>query len=366
MVVSSFLFGSGSSLPELESSSALDISSPVAAVSLIAAIAASLHSAARSAPLYPFAPAAISCNETSPDNGKPFDCTAKIASRCVRDGNGISTSRSNRPGRRSAGSTAFGRFVVATITGFSLEFGFVLFLGSFFVETSHDPPSSISVSSCATTRLPDSPVSVPRAGHIASISSSKITQGTFCLEQTSSASLNVLRNFASASPAYGPNTSPAESVNTTAPASAATATTEAVLPTPGGPCNKTPLGNVTPKSSASSPYKIGHEIASRSVCKTSVAPAILVQAFTCSGWVSFFGIEPESFSSFRSPNVIVVFGPIRTHGTSFGVTRVTTIEFDAFPAFASKQIWHPAVTKRLTSSLRVDSAAPCVCVNCGA
>lgn len=72
----------------------------------------------------------------------------------------ISTSRSKRPGRRRAGSSALGRLVAARTT-----------------RRPRDCIPSMSVSSCATTRLswllPGS-----RRGHIASISSINRTTGS--------------------------------------------------------------------------------------------------------------------------------------------------------------------------------------------
>ncbi len=74
----------------------------------------------------------------------------------------ISISRSKRPGRRSAGSRAFGLFVAPITT--------TLTRGS---------RPSISDSSCATTRRSVSPVTSSRLGAMESISSMKMMVGAF-------------------------------------------------------------------------------------------------------------------------------------------------------------------------------------------
>ena len=159
-----------------------------------------------------------------------------MSARCPAFGNDISTSRSNRPGRRSAGSIAFGRLVVAT-TG---------------TATSFDSPApSINVKSCATIRFS---CAVPpcRVGHSTSSSSITITHGfprfTFLLPRS-----NTLRNRFSLSPAYAPTMSPLLTASVSTPASSATARTASVFPVPGGPCRSNPLGNDTPSDLASLP-----------------------------------------------------------------------------------------------------------------
>ena len=90
----------------------------------------------------------------------------------------------------------------------------------------------------------------------ASISSSRITHGVPSAH-AASASRKAPRRRASASPAYGPKTSPALRATSFAPASRATATAEAVLPTPGGPCRSTPRGKDAPSAAASAAYRVG-------------------------------------------------------------------------------------------------------------
>ena len=49
-------------------------------------------------------------------------CTARMAARSRRFGSGISTWRSNRPGRSNAGSSVSGRFVAASTTTLAVGF----------------------------------------------------------------------------------------------------------------------------------------------------------------------------------------------------------------------------------------------------
>ena len=128
------------------------------------------------------------------------------------------------------------------------------------------------VRSCATTREPWSPASRPRAGHIASISSRRITAGFPVRLASSSAFRNASLSFASESPAYGPKTSPALSAVTAAPASRATAATAAVFPVPGGPWSNTPRGKVAPRADAKAACAVGQTIASRSARERLGAP----------------------------------------------------------------------------------------------
>ncbi len=101
----------------------------------------------------------------------------------------ISISLSNRPGRRSAGSIAFGRFVVPITTTLPAS-----------AESSM--PSRM-VSSVATTRFSTSPpAESSRRGTRASTSSRITMQGLF-----SFASVNTSRSFDSVSPWYAEESS---------------------------------------------------------------------------------------------------------------------------------------------------------------
>lgn len=146
-------------------------------------------------------------------------------------GSPISISLSNRPGRRRAGSMAFGLFVVATITTLPSEPSF--------------PVSSIpsmSVRSCATTRFSTSPPGPSsRRGHIASTSSSTMMHGL-----RARASVNTSRMRASVSPWYAEDSSGPFTMSTAEPVEAAIARARCVFPVPGGPWRSTPRGGLRP------------------------------------------------------------------------------------------------------------------------
>src|SRR2546428_629911 len=141
-------------------------------------MAASFERAARSAPTYPWVRPASSFRSTSFDRGMPRVWIWRISSRPSRSGTPISISRSNRPGRRSAGSSAFGRFVAPMTTT---------------LPRACRP--SIRASSCATTRRSTSPATSSRFGAIESSSSMKMMLGA-----SSSACLKMSRRFSSLCP----------------------------------------------------------------------------------------------------------------------------------------------------------------------
>ena len=76
-------------------------------------MAASRHKSAMSAPVYPWHRSASAFKTTSLLSGMRCVCCLKIAWRCAREGGGTRISVSSRPGRRNAGSIAFGLFVAA-------------------------------------------------------------------------------------------------------------------------------------------------------------------------------------------------------------------------------------------------------------
>ena len=103
-------------------------------------MAASRQRASRSAPTKPCVIAARWLRSTSSASGMPRLWISRISCRPLRSGMGMAISRSNRPGRRSAGSSALGMLVAAiTMTFWRLA------------------SPSISASSCATTRFSTSP-----------------------------------------------------------------------------------------------------------------------------------------------------------------------------------------------------------------
>ena len=81
-----------------------------------ASIAASRANAARSAPTNPYVVRASSSRSTFSPSGMPRVWMAMISRRPAWSGTPTTISRSNRPGRRRASSTASGRFVAAIMT----------------------------------------------------------------------------------------------------------------------------------------------------------------------------------------------------------------------------------------------------------
>mmetsp|Transcript_11539 Transcript_11539/g.31076 ORF Transcript_11539/g.31076 Transcript_11539/m.31076 type:complete len:265 (+) Transcript_11539:963-1757(+) len=176
-------------------------------------MAASVHSAAMSAPTKPWVSRAIASGSTSSSSFMLRVWMRKISRRPFSSGTPMSISRSKRPKRRRAGSITPGRLVAATTTTFEVGFR-----------------PSIRVRSCDTMRRSTSPPALSRAGAIESISSMKMIEGAFF-----SASSKALRRFVSDSPASLDMTSGPLIKKKKAPVSAATARAMVVLPEPGGP-----------------------------------------------------------------------------------------------------------------------------------
>ena len=137
------------------------------------------------------------------------------------------TLRSNRPGRRIAGSRMSTRLVAAITMIPSLT-----------------PKPSISTSNwfsvCSRSSCPP-PIPVPRRLATASISSIKMIQGAFFL-----ASSNRSLTRDAPTPTNISTKSEPEIVKNGTPASPATAFASSVLPVPGGPTSNTPFGILAP------------------------------------------------------------------------------------------------------------------------
>ena len=101
---------------------------------------------------------------------------------------------------------------------------------------------SINVNNCETILLSTSPWTLSLLGAIESISSINIIAGEFF-----SASSKAFLRFPSASPAIFDIISGPFIKKKKAPVSLAIALANKVLPLPGGPYNKTPLGGLIPK-----------------------------------------------------------------------------------------------------------------------
>ena len=145
---------------------------------LRAAMAASLVSADRSAPAYPWVRSASLFRSTSSARGMPLAWICRMSNLPSLSGMLISISLSNLPGLLSASSMELGLLVAPITTTFPLDFS-----------------PSISASSCATILLSTSPWLSSLLGAMESISSMKMMLGAF-----SSASLKMFLSFSSDSP----------------------------------------------------------------------------------------------------------------------------------------------------------------------
>ena len=196
-------------------------------LSFAARIAASFKRFSRSAPVNPAVVCAICCRSISSLNGFPFACTLGISSRPLISGLPTITLRSNRPGRKIAGSRISTRFVAAITMMPSLT-----------------PNPSISTSNwfsvCSRSSCPP-PIPVPRRLATASISSMKMIHGAFFF-----ASSNKSLTREAPTPTNISTKSEPEIVKNGTPASPATALASSVLPVPGGPTNSTPFGILAP------------------------------------------------------------------------------------------------------------------------
>ncbi len=152
---------------------------------------------------------------------------ARIASRPLRSGRSSTTRRSKRPGRSRAGSKISGRFVAATTIT--------------LVSVSNPSISTrIWFKVCSRSSwLPPSPA--PRCRPTASISSTKMMQGLFRLAWSKRS-----RTRLAPTPTNISTNSEPEILKKGTPASPAIALAVNVLPQPGGPTMRTPLGMRAP------------------------------------------------------------------------------------------------------------------------
>ena len=153
----------------------------------------------------------------------------KISKRSPRSGNSITTRRSKRPGRSKAGSSTSGRLVAAITITFS--FG-----------SKPSISTKIWLSVCSRSSLPP-PTPVPRTRPTASISSTKIIAGAAFLAVKKRS-----RTRLAPTPTNISTNSEPEIEKNGTPASPATALASKVLPVPGAPISKMPLGMRAPMS----------------------------------------------------------------------------------------------------------------------
>mmetsp|Transcript_16541 Transcript_16541/g.32964 ORF Transcript_16541/g.32964 Transcript_16541/m.32964 type:complete len:306 (-) Transcript_16541:610-1527(-) len=208
--------------------------------SLMHCMAASVQSAAMSAPTKPWVSAAMASGSTSSSSFMLRVWMRKTSRRPFSSGTPMSISRSKRPKRRRAGSMELGRFVAPMTTTEARPF-----------------MPSMRVSIWETMRRSTSPFVLSRLGAIESISSMKMMEGAFF-----SASSKALRRFDSDSPAILDMISGPLMRKKKAPVSLATALAMRVLPDPGGPYRSTPRGGFTPSVLKRAGWRRGSSIIS--------------------------------------------------------------------------------------------------------
>ena len=189
--------------------------------------AASLTRLARSAPENPGVPRAITPTSTSGVIGTLRRCTFRIFSRPRMSGLESTICRSKRPGRSRAGSSTSGRLVAASRITPSLV-----------SKPSISTRSWFSVCS-RSSLVPEKPM--PRLRPTASISSTKTMQGAFFL-----ACSNMSRTRDAPTPTNISTKSDPEIEKNGTLASPAMARASSVLPVPGGPTRRQPLGILPP------------------------------------------------------------------------------------------------------------------------
>mmetsp|Transcript_89427 Transcript_89427/g.253001 ORF Transcript_89427/g.253001 Transcript_89427/m.253001 type:complete len:228 (+) Transcript_89427:1066-1749(+) len=200
------------------------------ALRLAARMAPSLSRLARSAPAMPGVWRATTPRSTEGAIDLSLACTARMAARPSTSGGSTWILRSKRPGRVNALSKTSRRLVAASTTTPLLA-----------------SKPSISVSNwftvCSRSSLPRPPPPLLRCRPTASISSMKIMQGALFF-----ASAKRSRTREAPTPANTSTNSEADALKKGTPASPATAFARSVLPVPGGPARRAPLGILAPSS----------------------------------------------------------------------------------------------------------------------
>mmetsp|Transcript_13670 Transcript_13670/g.38718 ORF Transcript_13670/g.38718 Transcript_13670/m.38718 type:complete len:295 (+) Transcript_13670:912-1796(+) len=215
-----------------------------------AMMAASFIKFWRSAPVNPGVRRAIFSKSTSLPMDLPREWTFKIRIRPCTSGRSTVTWRSKRPGRRRAESSTSGLLVAA----------------STMTPVLPSKPS-ISVRSwlmvCSRSSLPP-PIPAPLWRPTASISSIKIMQGAldFAFSKRS-------RTREAPTPTNSSTNSEAAQEKKGTPASPATALARRVLPVPGGPTSRHPLGILAPRAV----YLSGFFRKSTTSCSSILAPS---------------------------------------------------------------------------------------------
>mmetsp|Transcript_741 Transcript_741/g.2197 ORF Transcript_741/g.2197 Transcript_741/m.2197 type:complete len:336 (+) Transcript_741:705-1712(+) len=245
--------------------------------------AATLTRLDRSAPEKPGVARAITSISTSGSSGTGLVYSSRTARRPPTSGSGTTTLVSKRPGRTSARSRASGKLVAArTMTPV------------FCVKPSISTSSWLRVIfiACCSFGL--------RCDPIASISSMKTMQGAFffaCEKRSRTRDAPTPTNIST-------NSDPEAEMKGT-PASPATARASSVLPVPGGPVSRTPLGSLPPSRVKRFGFRRYSTMSFRSAIASS-APHTSLNRFAepCTGCTSVEKPSPRGSPRACSPSSV--------------------------------------------------------------
>mmetsp|Transcript_1505 Transcript_1505/g.2935 ORF Transcript_1505/g.2935 Transcript_1505/m.2935 type:complete len:305 (-) Transcript_1505:5-919(-) len=187
-------------------------------------IAASVQSAAISAPTNPCVSLAMASGSTSSSSFMLRVWMRKTSNRPFSSGTPMSISRSKRPKRRRAGSIELGRLVAPMTT-----------------TLARCLRPSIRVSIWETMRRSTSPLVFSRFGAILSISSMKMMAGDLPLAASNSSRMRLAPR-----PTYTSSNCDPDAKKNGTPASPAMAFASSVFPVPGGPVRRSPRGSFPP------------------------------------------------------------------------------------------------------------------------
>mmetsp|Transcript_18681 Transcript_18681/g.44280 ORF Transcript_18681/g.44280 Transcript_18681/m.44280 type:complete len:225 (+) Transcript_18681:236-910(+) len=220
----------------------------------MANIPASVQTLCSSAPVVLGQRRAMSSKRMSRSQFMRLEWMRRMWPRPSRSGRPNSTLRSRRPGRRRAGSRVSGRLVA---------------MRTLMLPRASNPSSSVTIWSMVRWTSLSEPLSSPppRAPPMASISSKKTMQARLDRAMVKSS-----RTIRAPSPTYFWTSSEPITRMKQASVRLATARAVRVLPVPGGPYRRMPLGGSMPSVTNRSGWRRGVSSTSRSFSRASLAP----------------------------------------------------------------------------------------------
>mmetsp|Transcript_15105 Transcript_15105/g.35942 ORF Transcript_15105/g.35942 Transcript_15105/m.35942 type:complete len:279 (+) Transcript_15105:657-1493(+) len=245
--------------------------------SLAASSAPSLTKFSKSAPEKPTVALATVCRFNSLLLcGTRFMYIWRICSRPLMSGSGTNICRSKRPGRSRAGSRMSSRLVAPNTTMPRVEL---------------NPSISVSIwlSVCEYSRPPPD-ISASRRKPMLSISSINTMHGAF-----DRALLKRSLTLLAPCPTYSSTNSDPDAHRKGVPASLATARASCVLPVPGGPTSRTPLGSFAPSLA----NFMGSRKNSTTSCSSSLASSIPAMSLNLTPCVVVLALMPGAAGRYR-------------------------------------------------------------------